>query len=57
MALVLSVFALVGLLIFIIFGVLWIVTPARRANFGLIALIGLLIWAVASVVSLIDTIF
>lgn len=51
MALVLSVFALIGLIIFVVFGLLWLLAaPARRPSNGSIALIGLIIWAVATII-------
>jgi hypothetical protein len=57
MALFLAVLALIGLLIFLVFGILWLVSPPRRALWAQVALIGLLIWAVASIISLFDTVF
>jgi hypothetical protein len=51
MALVLSVVGLIGLIIFVVFGLLWILAaPARRPNNGTIALVGLIIWAIATII-------
>jgi len=40
----------VGLLIFILFGLAWFFMPPRRSQSATVALVGLIIWAIASVV-------
>ena len=49
MVLALQILGLIGLAIFIIFSIVWLVTTPRRGQTAVIALIGALIWAIATV--------
>jgi hypothetical protein len=58
MGTVLAVAGLIGLVMFIVFAILWLMTSApQRVNHWNIAVIGLLIWAVATVIGLLLSLF
>jgi hypothetical protein len=59
MELVLLIVALIGLVVFVVFGLLWLLAPSipRRSNNGTIAVVGLIIWALASIVMTFNAIF
>lgn len=59
MALVLTIFGLVGLVIFVVFALLWLLQPTvpRRASNGSIAVIGLVIWAIATIIATLIALF
>lgn len=50
MILAMQILGLIGLAIFIIAGIVWLVTTPRRPQVAVIALIGALIWAIATVI-------
>lgn len=50
-----TIIALLGLIVFVIFAVFALVGPTpRRAQYGMLWLVGLIIWAVASIVLILD---
>lgn len=52
MGTVLAIFALVGLVMFVLFTILWMTNPARRVTWQTVAIIGLLIWAVVTIIQI-----
>jgi hypothetical protein len=58
MTLVFTVIALIGLVVFVVGGVYALVGPTpQRPNAARLWLIGLLIWAVATIVLMLDVLF
>lgn len=59
MELVLLIVALIGLVVFVVFGLLWLLSPSapRHVSNGTIAVVGLIIWALASIVMTFNAIF
>lgn len=57
MSLVLTIIALLGLILFVVGGVLWLAAPARRPTAVTLGLAGLLVWAVATIILTFDALF
>jgi hypothetical protein len=50
MTLVLTIIALLGLILFVVGGLLWLFSVPRRATATTLGLAGLLVWAVATII-------
>lgn len=53
----LSIVAIVGLIIFVVGAILWIATRPSNARYPLIMVIGLLVWAIAAIISSLIALF
>ena len=50
MTLVLTIIALLGLILFVVGGAIWLFSTPRRATAVTLGLAGLLVWAVATII-------
>jgi hypothetical protein len=53
MTLVLTIIALLGLILFVVGGIIWLASVPRRPLAVQLGLIGLLVWAVATIILMI----